>query len=34
MDFVKGLISFCVCFVVGWIYGKVYLSQESQESDS
>ena len=33
MDYVKGLISFCVCFVVGWIYGKVYFSQEYGDED-
>jgi len=34
MEYVKGWISVCVAFMIGWIYGKVYLSQESQESDS
>jgi hypothetical protein len=23
----KGWIAICVCFVVGWIYGKVYFSK-------
>ena len=28
MDIVKGWISFVICFIVGYIYGKVYLKQE------
>jgi len=33
MDYLKGWISFVVFFIVGWIYGKVYLKQEYGDKD-
>ena len=31
MDYLKGWISFCVCFIVGFIYGKVYFKDFEDE---
>ena len=33
MDFVKGWISFVICFIVGWVYGHFYLKQEYGDED-